>query len=116
MRASPHGRGLFAGCELHAGQALGRLWGDVVCTHVSFEACLETGRRMTSDRLVALQSGRDTWSLLHVGGCVFEWSNHADEEDEACNMSVSPTGVVTTTCNVERGVELRWDYGTAFWA
>lgn len=116
VRASPHGKGLFAGGELHSGQTLGRLWGEVVCERVTFETCRVVGRRMNSNRLVALQSGRDAWNLLHVGGCVFEWCNHADEDDEACNIAVSPTGVVTATRSVEKGDELRWDYGTAFWA
>ena len=119
VRESRHGQGLFAGCELHSGQKLGRLWGRVASGHETFEECVEAARPRASDRLVALQThaalGR-CWALVDVRGCVFEWSNHACEDDDACNVSVSPSGAVTTTRDVERGEELRWDYGAAFWS
>ena len=35
----------------------------------------------------------------------------AEEGDDACNVAVSPAGVVTAAHSIAAGEELRWDYG-----
>ena len=107
---------------------LGRLWGSVVASSGSREGVEEQARRLGDDRLVLLETGRRsrgaaarahdgeegaTHVVVDVRGCVFEYANHADEGEEACNLRVSPGGYVDVTRDVRRGEELRWDYGDA---
>ena len=100
---SAHGKGLFACEELSPGQALGRMWGVIRGDEAG-------ARALRSDRVVLLTL-HGARCAVDVSGCVYEWMNHAEEGDDACNVAVSPAGVVTAARSIAAGEELRWDYG-----
>ena len=103
-----HGKGLFAACELEAGDRIGRFWGTVVHRSDDAGECERMGKAFDLDRLVLLRDGTG-WCVVDMTGCVFEWSNCCAGEEEP-PMRVTEAGWVETTRDVEPGEELTWDY------
>ena len=104
-----HGKGLFAACELQAGDRLGRFWGGIVHRSEDARECERVGKSFELDRLVLLRGSHADWCVVDMTGCVFEWSNCCAEEIEP-PMRVTQAGYVETTREVESGEEMTWDY------
>lgn len=102
--------GLFADMDFEEGHVLGRMSG-IVC----FESeCVDTSENWAlaqmDERMVLLRAnGR--WLVVDVRGSVFEFANCSVDEESA-NIHVSESGWVTTECDVEKGTELVWWYGS----
>lgn len=110
--ASPiHGKGLFAACEMQAGDRIGRFWGRVVHRSANATECEEVGQALRQDRLALLRDAGE-WCLVDMRGCVFEWSNCCEDSGDA-PMRVTEGGWVETTRHVSSGEELVWDYDRA---
>ena len=94
---------------------LGRLWGRIVASHASFDACVRTGLPRADDRLVVLEDrAKRMWHLVDVRGCgPFEWANGVRDDADA-NLRVTPGGYVHAASDVAKGDELVWHYGSSF--
>lgn len=129
--SSIEGLGLFAAKSLCKGQLVGKVCGSIVERGFRNmrDACQwKLNSFVLSDRVIVLEeedsdfdvqdecdpSKPTTYAIVDVrhSEWPFEFSNTGPSN--TCNMEVDPTGIVSTTRDVETDEELTWDYGEFF--
>lgn len=112
VRPSPiQGMGLYwdDARDGEEGQRLGYVSGRVVFASDSQGAAEDWALKQTDDRLIMLRLDNQ-WAIVDARGSVFEFANHAAEEEGAV-LHITEGGAVELQADVTRSTELTWCYG-----
>lgn len=108
------GHGIFALGSLEPGQLLGRFSGRVLHKSESEDDCDRWALPRADERTVIVRSSDGKWCAVDVRGSLFEWANHADEDEATMVMSRTGELRVAPETYVEHGDELTWNYGRLY--